>query len=89
MGCDDCHSPKIMSAQTPELDLQKRLSGYPAERPITKADANAVNKGWLLFTGDLTDVGPWGVSFSANITADSTGIGNWTEEQFKKADEAR
>jgi hypothetical protein len=26
--------------------------------------------------------GPWGVSFSANLTADSTGIGNWTEAQF-------
>jgi hypothetical protein len=26
-----------------------------------------------------------GVSFSANITSDDTGIGSWTLEQFKKA----
>nr|MBA2563259.1 c-type cytochrome [Chitinophagaceae bacterium] len=86
MGCDDCHSPKIMGAQGPELDMQKRLSGYPAERPLSNADANTLKNGWLLFSGDLTAAaGPWGVSFSANITSDSTGIGNWSEEQFKKA----
>ncbi len=27
-------------------------------------------------------VGPWGIYYAANITSDSTGIGNWTEEQF-------
>jgi hypothetical protein len=32
---------------------------------------------------DLTEwVGPWGISFSANLTPDPTGLGNWTEEQF-------
>ncbi len=35
---------------------------------------------------DLTNaVGPWGVSFAANISSDETGIGNWTEEQFLTA----
>jgi hypothetical protein len=30
-------------------------------------------------------VGPWGVSFSRNLTPDqSTGIGSWTEEMFIK-----
>ena len=30
-------------------------------------------------------VGPWGVSFAANLTPDkSTGLGNWTEEVFIK-----
>jgi hypothetical protein len=27
-------------------------------------------------------VGPWGISYSANLTSDSTGIGMWKEEQF-------
>jgi hypothetical protein len=37
----------------------------------------------MLFNPDLTSVvGPWGVSFSANITSDGTGIGNWTESNF-------
>ena len=26
--------------------------------------------------------GPWGHSYAANLTPDSTGIGEWTEEQF-------
>jgi hypothetical protein len=30
-------------------------------------------------------VGPWGVSYAANLTSDPTGIGNWTLDQFKKA----
>jgi hypothetical protein len=39
-----------------------------------------------MFYPDLTAAaGPWGVSFAANLTPDETGIGNWTEEQFKKA----
>ena len=28
---------------------------------------------------------PGVVSFAGNLTSDETGIGNWTEEQFKKA----
>jgi hypothetical protein len=27
-------------------------------------------------------MGPWGVSYAANLTPDSTGILAWTEEQF-------
>lgn len=87
MGCDDCHSPKNMTAQGPALDMDRRLSGYPAERPMAKVNQDAVKNGWMLFGGDLTSAaGPWGISFSANITGDpKTGIGNWTEEQFKRA----
>jgi hypothetical protein len=83
VGCDDCHSPKTMGPQGPQLDMEHRLSGYPAQRPLAKVDANAFKSGWMLFGGDLTSaVGPWGVSFAANITSDSTGIGNWSEAQF-------
>lgn len=87
MGCDDCHSPKNMTAQGPVLDMERRLSGYPAQRPVAKVNQDVLKDGWMLFGGDLTSaVGPWGVSFSANLTPDpKTGIGNWTEEQFKRA----
>lgn len=27
-------------------------------------------------------VGPWGISYAANLTSDKTGIGNWQEENF-------
>jgi hypothetical protein len=34
-------------------------------------------------TNDLTAwVGPWGISFAANVTPDVTGLGGGTEEQF-------
>lgn len=86
MGCNDCHSPKKMGAQGPEVDPELRLSGYPSARPLPPIDKKTLSNGWMLFVGDLTAaVGPWGVSFSANLTSDSTGIGNWTEDQFKKA----
>jgi len=82
MGCDDCHSPKKMGPHGPEIDSSRRLSGYPAGRPLPDVALAAVGN-WVLFAGDLTAaVGPWGVSFSANLTSDATGIGNWTEAQF-------
>ena len=37
----------------------------------------------LIVTADFTSwTGPWGVSYSANLTPDETGTGNWTENQF-------
>lgn len=86
IGCDDCHSPKSMGPRGPQIDMEHRLSGYPASRPVAKVDAAALQSGWMLFGGDLTSaVGPWGMSFAANITSDATGIGNWTEAQFLTA----
>lgn len=86
IGCDDCHSPKRFGPNGPEIIPELRLSGYPADRPIQKADSNVVKQGWMLFAGDLTTaVGPWGVSFAANLTPDETGIGNWTEHNFLTA----
>lgn len=86
IGCDDCHSPKQMGPNGPEIIPELRLSGYPSDRPLTIADTNVVKKGWMLFSDDLTTaVGPWGQSFAANLTSDATGTGNWKEEQFIKA----
>ncbi len=86
IGCDDCHSPKRMGPRGPEIIPELRLSGYPSSRPIQKADSNVVKQGWALLGSDLTSaVGPWGMSFSGNLTSDETGIGNWTEENFLRA----
>jgi cytochrome c553 len=85
-GCDDCHTPKKMGAHGPEFDMDRRLSGHPADSQLPKADSNALKSGWILFAPDLTAyVGPWGTSYSANLTSDPTGTGNWTEEQFMTA----
>ncbi|HEY8969202.1 MAG TPA: diheme cytochrome c-553 [Puia sp.] len=81
MACDDCHSPKKMGPHGPELDMDRRFSGYPAGRPLPPIDTNTT-KQWALLNMDGAAVGPWGVSFAANITSDPTGIGNWKEDQF-------
>jgi len=85
-GCNDCHSPKRMGPHGPEIDTMNMLSGFPSNRPIPKADPKEIQSGLIVFNSDLTaTIGPWGTSFAANITSDETGIGNWTEAQFKNA----
>ena len=85
MGCNDCHSPKVFGPNGPEPDTSRLLSGHPANAPLPKFDTSTL-RSWVLFTPDLTAaVGPWGVSFAANLTPDSSGIGAWTEAQFFRA----
>jgi mono/diheme cytochrome c family protein len=85
MGCADCHSPKVFGHNGPEPDMERYLSGHPQEETLNKIDPN-INNNWALMSMDGTSVvGPWGVSFSANLTPDETGIGAWTEEQFANA----
>ncbi|HTN09278.1 diheme cytochrome c-553 [Agriterribacter sp.] len=83
-GCNDCHTPKKMTDHGPDFDSALLLSGHPAQSP-PHPDVNRKEmemKG-LIVTNDLTVwAGPWGVSYTANLTSDSTGIGNWKEEQF-------
>lgn len=86
IGCDDCHSPKKVTATGFDIIPELRLSGYNAGTTQLKPATDAVKQGWLLFGSDLTTaVGPWGQSFAANLTSDATGIGNWKQEQFIKA----
>jgi cytochrome c2 len=85
IGCDDCHSPKKMGPNGPELDMEHRFAGHIASSSPGKADPSVMKSGWLLFSQDLTAMmGPWGISYSANISSDVTGIGSWTEAQFIK-----
>jgi uncharacterized membrane protein len=85
-GCDDCHTPKKMGPMGPEPDMEKRLSGYRQNVPLPKVDTNVIKQGWALVNMEQTGwAGPWGASFTSNITSDETGIGTWTYEQFKKA----
>ena len=85
MGCNDCHTPMKMTPQGPAKDMDKMLSGHPSDMPLFPFDT-ATAKNWVLFNMSGTSmIGPWGASFSANLTSDETGIGSWTEEQFRKA----
>jgi hypothetical protein len=76
MGCNDCHSPKKMGPNGPEIIPELLLSGYPSDRPVVKFDSPMIKEGFGMFYPDLTaGAGPWGVSFAANLTPDQSGIG--------------
>lgn len=85
-GCHDCHTPWHLGANGPEPNMALMLSGHPgntalAARPAANADwpvsASPTNTAWS---------GPWGVSFTANLTPDpTTGLGQWTAEEFVSA----
>jgi hypothetical protein len=86
-SCNDCHSPKMMTPMGPVPDTTKLLSGHPGAQPILPIDKKALQPGnWVLIGPDLTMfVGPWGISYAANLTPDSaTGIGTWTDDVFIK-----
>lgn len=86
MGCHDCHSPKKMGEQGPELIPELLMSGFQAENQLPEISTDALEKGWVLMNQDLTGfLGPWGISYSANLTSDDTGIGTWSYDQFKTA----
>ena len=84
MACNDCHTPWKMGPKGPAPDATRFLSGHPSElkMPATPdlgmgpwmASASATMTAWG---------GPWGVSFTANLTPDAeTGLGSWTEKMF-------
>ena len=83
IGCGDCHTPKKMGPNGPEPDVSRLLSGHPESE---KLPAPPPSKGpWIAsVAGDMTAwAGPWGVSYTANLTPDqNTGIGIWTEQMF-------
>src|SRR5688572_10974395 len=50
-GCNDCHSPKVFTANGPELDTTRLLSGHPRNEPLAPIPSNAQ---WVLFSPGLT-----------------------------------
>jgi hypothetical protein len=85
-GCHDCHSPKKMTDHGPDIDWDRALSGHPSNAPTPDVDRKDMESKGLAVTNDLTAwVGPWGVSYTANLTSDATGIGNWEEINFLTA----
>jgi len=87
MDCNICHSPKIFNNKDFEFDESRILSGFPENAELPTYDSSNFSTGnWVLFHPEFTSVlGPWGISFSSNLTPHETGLGNWTFEQFKIA----
>ena len=86
VGCNDCHTPLKMGPKGPEPDMSRYLSGHPEQMGALSAVAP---RGPWLWAGAATNTaysGPWGISYSANLTPDqNSGLGIWTEEMFVKA----
>ncbi|HUG25924.1 diheme cytochrome c-553 [Piscinibacter sp.] len=84
-GCIDCHTPLKMGPNGPEPDMSRHLSGHPeglAMPPVPRLPEGP----WLvvLSATNTAFAGPWGVSFTANLTPDpDTGLGQWTARNFK------
>ncbi|MDM7913904.1 MAG: diheme cytochrome c-553 [Candidatus Eisenbacteria bacterium] len=89
MGCNDCHTPWKMGQNGPEMDMTRMLSGHPQDLKMPAAPAIDPSKAPWAITASATMTawsGPWGVSFPANLTPDpDTGLGKWTEADFRAA----
>ncbi|AFD06893.1 c-type cytochrome [Solitalea canadensis] len=91
-SCNYCHSPKLSTPfEGLIVDSTRLLSGHPESAVLSKInlkiDSTLTKKSdWVLMSLDMTAfAGPWGISYTANLTPDTTtGIGAWTEEAFIK-----
>jgi hypothetical protein len=84
MGCNDCHTPWKLGARGPEPDMSRALTGHPAD--LLMPPPPTLPPGpwtWMAAATNTAFAGPWGVSFTANLTPDAeTGLGKWTEDMF-------
>ena len=84
MGCIDCHTPLQMGPNGPERDMSRHLSGHPEQLQMPAAPTLPPGPWAFISAGTMTAWnGPWGTSYTANLTPDpETGLGRWTEQQF-------
>jgi hypothetical protein len=85
-GCDDCHTPKKIRPDGPEPDMTRRMSGHPETAKLSAPPKPT--GGWIALGNDQFTAwaGPWGISYTANLTPDqNTGLGIWTEDMFIRA----
>jgi hypothetical protein len=84
-GCHDCHTPLKMTENGPEPDMSRMLSGHPESFAINAPPANPGEEWMMVAARTMTAFsGPWGMSFTANLTPDDdTGLGRWTLQNFR------
>lgn len=83
-GCHDCHTVLKMGPNGPEREMTSKLSGHPQALMMPAAPTLPQGPWMGIFSATMTAwAGPWGVSFSRNLTPDKeTGLGEWSEEDF-------
>jgi len=84
-GCNDCHTPLKLTPKGPVPDMERMLSGHPHDTRLPSPDLKPGP--WFVTIAGMTAwAGPWGITYSANLTPDNnTGLGIWTEDMFVKA----
>jgi mono/diheme cytochrome c family protein len=83
-GCHDCHTPLKMTPQGPAPDMDRMLSGHPEQLDMPAAPQLPAGP-WIVAVAGTNTAwsGPWGVSFTANLTPDrETGLGKWNVRTF-------
>jgi len=83
MGCNDCHTPWHVTADGPEPDWTRMLSGHPQDEVMLEPTLHPGQ--WAAAPTNTAFRGPWGTSYTANLTPDPTGLGTWTEDMFVRA----
>jgi mono/diheme cytochrome c family protein len=81
--CNDCHTPLKDGPNGPEPDMSRMLSGHPSDEKVEPPPATG--DFWMASASRTLTAwaGPWGISFTKNLTPDTlTGIGIWTEDMF-------
>jgi mono/diheme cytochrome c family protein len=82
-GCNDCHTPMKMTPTGPAPDMDRLLSGHPAQFALPPAPPPSGPWMVAIAATGTSYAGPWGTSFTANLTPDkATGIGAWTADNF-------
>jgi len=84
MACHDCHTPWKMGPRGPEPDMSRALTGHPSDMVMPPPPALPAGPwAWMGAATNTAFAGPWGVSFTANLTPDiETGLGTWTYDMF-------
>lgn len=85
-ACHDCHTPLKLGPNGPEPDMTRMLSGHPAAMKLPPPPAPSGP--WIVAAAATNTAwsGPWGVSFTANLTPDmGTGLGSWSRDTFIQA----
>ena len=71
MGCNDCHTPWKMGPKGPGPDMSRALTGHPEDVKLPAPPALPPGP-WTVVSAatNTAYAGPWGISFSANLTPD-------------------
>jgi mono/diheme cytochrome c family protein len=84
MGCTDCHTASKLGPDGPVKDESMFLAGHPQGVVLPPAPQLPEGPWVVTVAGSLTAwSGPWGTSFTANLTPDKeTGLGLWSLQDY-------